>query len=907
MVAQTEPELGVGTVLKMEGRTVDVAFGSAGVKRRYAANSPALKRVQLHAGQKAVTRQGHSFVVERVSTERGLLRYEGGTHSILESDLSDLPPDQGLADRFLTGPWSEPRTYDLRCAGWELLGRSLDPDLRGLVGARVSLLPHQLYIAHQVSKREWPRVLLSDEVGLGKTIEAGLIFSTLRALDRATRVLVLAPRPLKHQWLSELYRRFSELFSVVDSDGDKEDSDLDFVSAQKNISSVEFLLSDEHWLELALAEPWDLLIVDEAHHLSWNVSAPSAEWEVVRKLSERSRGLLLLTATPRQQGLETQFGLLHLVDPQRFASFESFQQESVALRSTAQLARRVFEGEQSIELTTELKTKFANDQDVLRAIDEIPQQGPDHLLRALIDRHGTGRVLMRNRRERLQGFPPRRLHSVPLEPATFEARIAWLAGLLAQLAPEEKVLLLCASSQLVTKIDRALEKHTQIKRALFHEKMDIVERDRQAAWFAEPRGAQILISSEIGGEGRNFQFASKLVLFDLPTHPDLLEQRIGRLDRIGQKNTIEIYVPWFLDTAEQVYFEWYHRGLKSFERAWNGGAALLESLRTELDACAALYDNSKSAAALREAQLDLLIEHTQREVERIERLNRESVDTLIDLNSFNAPLGEKLKRRIEQIDRDPFVRDYMEAMFDHYGVEAEEFDSHGTLKLSAHSLTFVDSFPELPPGSELLATYDRGMALAREDLRLLNQDHPMVKGALSLLLEADEGRVSIAARSRRGRKRQIEFLFVLQATAPAQLEIERYLPVTVLEVVADDRGEPTLLETARDASEELDTTWVPLPEDVQRQLALQYTQTLPRWTEAATQLAERKAKQLIQTAMTIAQSRMSQERARLEELSRVNPSVRAEEISVYIKRQAATTVALQAAYPRLDAIRLVLD
>ena len=84
-----------------------------------------------------------------------------------------------------------------------------------------------------------------------------------------------------------------------------------------------------------------------------------------------------------------------------------------------------------------------------------------------------------------------------------------------------------------------------IRATLFHEGMSLIERDRAAAWFADPEeGAQVLICSEIGSEGRNFQFAHHLVLFDLPSNPDLLEQRIGRLDRIGQNAVIKIHVPY---------------------------------------------------------------------------------------------------------------------------------------------------------------------------------------------------------------------------------------------------------------------------------------------------------------------------------------------------------------------------
>lgn len=897
VLAQTEPELGLGTIVRCDSKSLEISFAIAGVTRRYSTQAPPLRRVILKPGQKAQSRHGIAFVVTQ-ATEAvpGLFTYSSGTQHFLETDLADQIPDQGLVEKFISGPWDEPRTYDLRCAGWELLSRSLNPDIRGLLGARVMPLPHQLCIAHQISKREIPRVLLSDEVGLGKTIEAGLIFSSLRALDRATRVLVLAPRPLKHQWLSELYRRFNELFSVIDIDGEKQEDDLDFVSAQKNITSVEFLLSDERWLQLAMQEPWDLLIVDEAHHLGWSEQAPSPEWQAVQKLSTVSRGLLLLTATPRQQGLETQFGLLHLVDPQRFADFTQFQKESSALRTTGRLARRLFEGDKSPALQEELKSHFQEDHALIEAVDRLPQTGPEEIIKALIDRHGTGRVLIRNRRERLLGFPRRVLHSAPLRDKT---RLEWLVEFLNTLASGEKVLLLCSNPALVRKIDTHLQAHTGLKYALFHERMDIVERDRQAAWFANPKGAQLLVSSEIGGEGRNFQFASKLVLYDLPSHPDLLEQRIGRLDRIGQKKDIDIFVPWNEGTSDEVYFRWYKDGLRSFERSWTGGAALMESLRKELHTCLESFDSKK---------LESLISQTKTEVERLETLNKESVDILVDLNSFDVALGESLKKKIEAVDRDPFVSEYLEALFDHYGVEAEDFDDEGTLKLSAHSLTFIDSFPDLPPGSEILATFERSQALAREDLRLLNQDHPMVKGSLALLLDRDEGRISIAARHGKLRGNQeFEFLFVLQANGPAHLELERYLPVTLIEVSAQTKGPIKLREHTRDAAAELETAWAPLNEELRRQISERFEESLPRWAEEATQLAEQRARELILKAQQSAEDHLSAEHSRLIELRRVNPSVRQEEIDEFQRRRERTSQALKSASARLDAIRLLLS
>src|SRR5690606_34781884 len=111
---------------------------------------------------------------------------------------------------------------------------------------------------------------------------------------------------------------------------------------------------------------------------------------------------------------------------------------------------------------------------------------------------------------------------------------------------------------------------------VFHEGLNLIERDRAAAYFADTEeGAQVLVCSEIGSEGRNFQFAHDLVMFDLPINPDLLEQRIGRLDRIGQTQTVNIHVPFYPATAQQRMLAWYHEGLNSFEKTSAIGQAVI--------------------------------------------------------------------------------------------------------------------------------------------------------------------------------------------------------------------------------------------------------------------------------------------------------------------------------------------
>ncbi|MFM8313067.1 MAG: SNF2-related protein, partial [Deltaproteobacteria bacterium] len=345
VVAEFEPELGLGTVIEVIGaRMIEVSFPIAQVKRRYSQQVAPLRRLVLNPGQKVKSKKGKTLVISEVQEQDGLFRYKSEEgEKVWEHELEHLVEDTTPLSRFLTGDWGHAKNADLRQQAWSLRGKSLHPDTRGLIGSRVSLLPHQLGIASELARREFPRVLLCDEVGLGKTIEAGLIFSSLRALGRANRVLILVPEALEHQWLAEMYRRFQEMFSLVDEERCEQDmlslGKSSFSMNQKVLCSISFLTENSERLMEAAQEKWDLLIVDEAHRLEWNEEEPSVEWEVIRLLSERSRGLLLLTATPQRQGIETQFGLLHLVDPDRFPNLAHFQEQQTKIQLVAANAK----------------------------------------------------------------------------------------------------------------------------------------------------------------------------------------------------------------------------------------------------------------------------------------------------------------------------------------------------------------------------------------------------------------------------------------------------------------------------------------------------------------------------------------------------------------------------------------
>ncbi|MNX13838.1 RNA polymerase-associated protein RapA [compost metagenome] len=920
--SEAEPSLGLGILTGFPTpRSIAIDFPGAGEQRLYNPATAPLRRYELGVGQAGQTRDGRSFRVERVEmSDEGLFTYYGQGIAVPEQDLADTSASHDPLQRLSASELSSHEAFDLREQGWRLRSEVMQLRTRGLMGARVALLPHQLAIAYKVANRETPRALLADEVGLGKTIEACLIYSALRALDRADRVLVLTPASLAHQWLVELYRRFNELFSVAHSElipkakagVESEDtgSENPFADASRLIAPLDWLLEPGR-LEQALEYPWDLVIVDEAHHLTWSPDAVSPAYRAVEALAGKSQGLLLLTATPLRQGLETEFGLLRLVDPERFADFETFQAEHAHLRKVADLARRLSEGE---KVEDELRTLFP----------DMHWEGTKaEILQQLIDRHGTGRVLIRNRREKLGGFPGRQLHVsvLPLPESWISAR-SWpeIVGLRRMLGlPEsagkeppvkddprpqwlldtihalgdQKVLVMASSVATVKWLEKVFRSRSGLKVALFHEELGLVERDRQAAYFADPDGAQVLISSEIGGEGRNFQFCHHVLMVDLPLHPDALEQRIGRLDRIGQRETIQVHVPVIAQTPGEVLFEW-HRALGVFASPLTGGEAMITAqAKALLDVLSASQPRRQD-----KARLAAFLEETAALMARYRAEVQASVDFLIDLNSFAQELGESLVAEVEGFDV-PFLEETVSNLLEHFGVTEDDLADPHIQRIRPGDHLKVEPFPGLRPDG-MLATYERDLALAREEIQFLSPDHPLVEGALGLLLDQAEGRASVAlwpGASEPGLR--IEFLFLLEAVGPGRLGLPRYLPPTSLPLTLDLSGE------VRPSPRELGARLQPLSPQVWAQLAGMLQDKLPALLENGEATANAALRPQVEAAMAQAAGLLGGEQRRLEELCRLG-TVPASEVASHAEKVAETLRCLADARVSLDAVRVVL-
>ncbi|MEW8043695.1 MAG: RNA polymerase-associated protein RapA [gamma proteobacterium symbiont of Phacoides pectinatus] len=946
-ISSTETDLGLGIVTAQEGRTVTLEFAASGERRTYARDNAPLTRAAFSIGDWVETADGVRLRIDEVRERNGLLHYHGRTPTgtarfCPEGDLSDHLQLNRPLQRLLTGQFDSAGQFRLRQQTRHHLERLERSHLLGLGGARTELLPHQIYIAHEAGRRPAPRVLLADEVGLGKTIEACLILHRQLLSGRASRVLVLVPEPLLHQWLVELLRRFNLRFSILDEERCQAiqasgQGDNPFLSEQLVLCSLSLFAEAPRRMAQVLDGEWDLLIVDEAHHLAWSEEEASLEYRLVEALATDTPALLLLTATPEQLGRASHFARLRLLDPDRFHSLEQFEREQAGYEPIAEavdllLSDTPLPEDSGARLLQRLGEARSGD---LVAAWNDPETSPaarrearEELIAMLLDRHGTGRVLFRNTRRRIIGFPRRELHlhphPLPEEYAPYlrepgvetaatltperlygttpgrpwwgiDPRVGWLVTTLRRLGGE-KVLLICAHPDTARDLGEALRRLEGIDAGLFHEGMSIIQRDRTAAWFADPlEGCQLMICSEIGSEGRNFQFAHHLVLFDLPLNPDLLQQRIGRLDRIGQRQTIQIHLPYFEESPQETLLQWYHQGLDAFLHSGTAGQTLFQQLAPLL---------LQTLEEPLPEQVHLLIEQTRQARHQAEARIERGRDHLLEINSCRQPLAETLCRQLEESTDPHTLADYSQELFTHLGLEVEEHSS-GSVIIRPGTNMLVESIPGLPADG-LTGTFQRHIALSHEERHFLSWEHPLIRGAMELVTDSELGNCCVVTLHHpqiKGGGLLLDLAYQLECAAPRALRAGRFLPGTRIRLLIDQH-----LKTLDDTldPERIDTLAQPLEQTAARRVINALRQPIGRLAEHGEQLAGTRGVELAGSAIAAMCADYTDELQRLEALRRVNPTIRGAELEELRQQAEALHRHLEGSRVRLDALRLII-
>ncbi|HEY7410492.1 MAG TPA: helicase-related protein [Vicinamibacteria bacterium] len=767
-------DLGPGRVCAVEGRQLVVDFPATGARLRLAADTDALAALRLGPGSRARLLSGERVVVEKDAGEDGFRLADGrlvGAEALWPLDTGESP-----VDRLAEGRLDAPAALAARLDVMRLQARRRAHGLASFLGGRIRLFPHQLWVAEHATRRDPVRWLLADEVGLGKTVEAGLILNHLVRVRGVERVLVVAPATLTVQWLGELWRKYHQVFVLLDEERlrdvarDHGAAFNPFDAHRLSVMAMEDLVARPALTQQAVEAGIDLLVVDEAHHLRRPPGHPgNAAYRAVAPVCALGRHVLLLSATPLEDDTHGFFRLLQLLRPDELgeADFAPRLARGEPLPPCTSSTRRADIGGLPPRVDVPVETEAAGWSALLaleRGLASAPARGPAQR-REKARRLGAA---LESGAAALAALPPsdeepRRLARAA---SASDPRVEWLAAAARDWKERgEKSLVFVHRRETLEMLRDSLSRRAQLATAAFHEDLSPADRDLQVARFRRAEGPSLLVATESGGEGRNFEFCRRLVLFDLPWNPATVEQRIGRLDRIGRQRPVEIVrfrPPAGLGRAVADLFAdlgLFREPLGGVERELSGVEAVVAAAAADgRDALGA-----QAPALVEAARAALAREHAAAYAElHRDRYRPEHAPAV--LAGVPADL-EALTRRA--------VLGAAESLGLH--VEPHRDGAWWSVELGAASR--VDSLPGVAGDATFVGTFDRETAVADETLDFFASGHPLVEGLLAEVEDGPWGRAAVLS---------------LHERAPAVLGLAAVYAVAdgALVLAVDEEGRP---------------------------------------------------------------------------------------------------------------------
>jgi superfamily II DNA or RNA helicase len=502
-----------------------------------------------------------------------------------------------------SGAASEPGWFDLRAELTQLgLVEGFD-ELLCLTALRgVEAHWYQIETVRKVLKQYRGRVLLADEVGLGKTIEAGMILKEYLLRGMAERILILVPAPLVGQWREEMAEKFG-IDCATTHDALLRQDPVAFWAQPRIVASMATARRREHAGVLE-AGTYDVVVVDEAHHLR---DQASASYRLVNALQKRY--LLLLSATPVQNNLIELYNLLTLLQPGIFRTQKDFKaaymvpgkpREPVNRDRLRDLMRGAMVRNTRALAALRLPRRHAS---TIRTVPEAAEArcytDLTHLARAVAasGRLGQARLAVQHLLAAAGSSPAAAAAAIarfaerhPQEPewAKLQARYqavhagAKQAALLKLLSqnPMEKKMVFIHHHDSMTQVATLL-RNEGLSPVMFDGSMSGPEKDASVAAFRDT--STLLLCSESGGEGRNLQFCNTLINFDIPWNPMAIEQRIGRIDRIGQTREVFVFNLITAGTIEDAMLRILDEKLNMFELVVGEVGAILGEIQESTD------------------------------------------------------------------------------------------------------------------------------------------------------------------------------------------------------------------------------------------------------------------------------------------------------------------------------------
>jgi len=689
--------------------------------------------------------EGRSVVVEFAESNT-VLRFGAATDALVPWDERGLPsPDDSPVERLALGDIGSIDAFSVRLDAMHLAASRASDDLGSFLGGRIRLFPHQLDVALKATRQDPVRWLLADEVGLGKTVEACLIANHLIRTRRTERTLVVAPETLTVQWLGELWRKYHQVFVLLD-EARLADVERDFGPGfnpfdthRHAVIGLDTLVARPKLTEQAVAAGIDLLIVDEAHHLRRPPRHPGEPaYRAIAPIAGIGRHVLLLSATPLEDDAHGFFRLLQLLRPEEFPEDEGFEarlEKRLRLPACASSTRRTDIGGLPPRVAAPVDLPADPGWHNLAALERTLRARPAPHAVARREKARLLRAALSSGASLLAKLPREDAGTRTLAQAWLAAdpRIAWLAReAAAWKGRNEKTLVFAAERETVEHLRTELTRRAQIRTGVFHEDLSPGQRDIEVAQFRLPTGPSMLLATECGGEGRNFEFCHRIVLFDLPWSATAVEQRIGRLDRIGRDKPVEIaYVrpPEGLGAAVASLYE----SIGIFKEPLGGLDRELRRVEQVIED-AALSDAATVPASL--------FEEAVREAGAAKDRVRAAAYHELYRDPFRPGDAETILARIPA-DLEELTEDVVLGACGQLGLKVEEH-RHGR----SHSIYFgnhakVDSLPGVAGGASFLGTFDREEAVADESIDFYASGHPLVEGLLAEIDDGPMGRTAI--------------------------------------------------------------------------------------------------------------------------------------------------------------------
>jgi ATP-dependent helicase HepA len=737
------PELGIGRVERIEGRVLVIAFPRSSTTLRVAANTDALVPADLHVGRpvRIVATAEETIVAARRAD--GDVELANG-RVVPPHALWPLELEGELLERLASADVDDLEDFLVRLDVVHLLTLRQADGLGAFLGGRVRLFPHQLYVAERATGTDPVRWLLADEVGLGKTVEAALIMNRLVHGGRVERCLVVAPESLTVQWLGELWRKYHQVFTLLDA-ARLADVARDFGADfnpfdvhRRCVIALETLTERPVLTTQAVHAGIDLLVVDEAQHLRRPAGHPGEPgYRAVAPIAALGRHVLLLSATPLEDDAHGFFRLLQLLRPKEFsdeASFERLLERRAPLPPCTSSTRRADIGGLPPRVGDPVSFDVPNEWRAREEIERIVRSASaanaveqrhklDRIRRALASGAALATVL---------GPDERELRDRAVAADVSDPRLKWLLARARQWrAANDKTLVFVAHRETLEMLRTAFSHRAQLATGIFHEELSTARRDTEVARFRAADGPSLLVSTECGGEGRNFEFCRRIVLFDLPWKPSVVEQRIGRLDRIGRRIPVEIvyFRPRTGLAADVVRF---FEAVGVFREPIAGLEPQLLPIERALEEIALDPDVS-----LTDERLEAILGETRNAHTRIQ----EAAYHELHRDPYRAEMAPLILARVPP-DLDALNEDTIVRACARLGFTIERTRGRRGYAIEFGNEALVDSLPGVPGGSAYVGTFDREEAVDDESVDFFASGHPLVEGIFMHSDESLSGRVA---------------------------------------------------------------------------------------------------------------------------------------------------------------------